>query len=62
MEWLAVASAAVPGVSATTFAVIESQTLTTVNNVGSWCSRNSSAALFARLSPALISWPMDRSS
>jgi hypothetical protein len=49
MEWLAVARAAVPGVSATTFALIESQTLTTVNSVGSWCSRSSSAALFSRL-------------
>src|SRR3954463_10715835 len=47
--------AAVPGVSATTLALIESHTLTTVSRVGSWCSRSSSAALFSKLSLVLFS-------
>ena len=55
MEWLAVARAAVPGVSATTFALITSHTFTTVSRVGSRCSRSSSAALLSRLSCALVS-------
>ena len=53
IEWLAVARAVVPGVSATTLALIESHTLTTVSRVGSRCRRSSSAALFSRLSWAL---------
>src|SRR4051812_16245572 len=47
MLWLAVASAFVPGVSATTFAVIASHTLTTSSSSGSACSRCSSAAFSA---------------
>src|SRR5687768_12439881 len=37
MEWLAVAMALVPGVLATTLALMASQTLTTVNSSGARC-------------------------
>ena len=44
MEWLAVASAVVPGMSATTLAVMTSQTLTTVSSSSArWRSRSAVA-------------------
>ena len=48
IEWLAVASAVVPSTSATTLALITSQTLTTVSSVGSWCRRRNRVARAAR--------------
>src|SRR3954447_16490108 len=47
MAWLAVASAFVPPTSLTTFALITSQTFTTVRSSGSRCRRSSSLARVA---------------
>ena len=47
MPWLAVARAFVPGVSATTFAVIASQTLTTSSSSDAACSSCSFVAFSA---------------
>src|SRR6478735_5753354 len=46
MEWLAVASAVVPSTSATTLALITSQTFTTVRSSGAWWSWRRVVALF----------------
>src|SRR6266540_2126775 len=57
MEWLAVASAVVPGTSATTRALATSQTLTTARSAGSWCSWSRvvarPAVVFSAMSPSL---------
>src|SRR5215218_6198652 len=60
MEWLAVASAVVPGTSATTLALITSHTLTTVRSSGAWCSRRSVPALSLVFSSVM--WPPYESS
>ena len=53
MEWLAVASAVVPSTSPTTFALITSQTFTTVSSSGAWCSSSRVDALSRVLSSAM---------
>ena len=56
MEWLAVARARVPGVPATTVAVMTSQTFTTTSSSGaSWsrCSSEARSAVRAREGPGV---------